>query len=62
MTISRPETHYTSVGDAQVAYQVLGDGPSDLLLFAGLGGHIELMWDDPLVLASIGGWLRCAAV
>ena len=47
MTISRPETHYTSVGDAQVAYQVLGDGPSDLLLFAGLGGHIELMWDDP---------------
>jgi pimeloyl-ACP methyl ester carboxylesterase len=48
VTISRPETHYTSVGDAQVAYQVLGDGPSDLLLFAGLGGHIELMWDDPV--------------
>ncbi|HWC37903.1 MAG TPA: adenylate/guanylate cyclase domain-containing protein [Acidimicrobiales bacterium] len=42
-----PETMYASVGDSQVAYQVLGDGPIDLLYFAGLGSHVELIWDYP---------------
>src|SRR5579863_2430135 len=45
--MSRPETRYVAVGDADVAYQVLGDGPSDLLLFIGLGSNIEIAWDDP---------------
>ncbi|HEX4864350.1 MAG TPA: alpha/beta fold hydrolase, partial [Acidimicrobiales bacterium] len=42
-----PETRYVSVGDADVAYQIVGDGPSDLLTFFGLGSHIELAWDYP---------------
>jgi class 3 adenylate cyclase/alpha-beta hydrolase superfamily lysophospholipase len=42
-----PETQYVSVGDADVAYQVLGDGPPDLLVFNGLGGHLELAWQVP---------------
>jgi class 3 adenylate cyclase/alpha-beta hydrolase superfamily lysophospholipase len=42
-----PETRYVSVGDADVAYQVLGDGPPDLLLFNGLGSHLELAWQVP---------------
>jgi class 3 adenylate cyclase len=45
--MDRPHTRYVAVGDADVAYQVLGDGPSDLLFFLGLGSHIELAWDDP---------------
>jgi class 3 adenylate cyclase len=45
--MKRPETKYVAVGDADVAYQVLGDGPSDLLFFVGLGSHIEMAWDDP---------------
>src|SRR5579863_1115926 len=45
--MSRPETRYVAVGDADVAYQVLGEGPSDLLLFIGLGSHVEMAWDDP---------------
>jgi class 3 adenylate cyclase len=36
-----------AVGDADVAYQVMGDGPTDLLFFIGLGSHIEMAWDDP---------------
>jgi class 3 adenylate cyclase/alpha-beta hydrolase superfamily lysophospholipase len=35
-----------AVGDADIAYQVRGDGPSDLLYFYGLGSHIEALWDD----------------
>jgi class 3 adenylate cyclase len=43
-----PDTHYAAVGDAQVAYQVVGEGPLDLLYFYGLGSHIELIWEWPL--------------
>jgi class 3 adenylate cyclase len=43
-----PETKYVAVGDADVAYQVVGDGPLDLLYFYGLGAHIEFFWDAPL--------------
>ena len=35
------------MGDSDVAYQVLGDGDVDVLLFYGLGSHIELMRVDP---------------
>jgi len=41
----RPETRYVSVEDADVAYQVVGSGPVDLLYCHGLGSHIELVWD-----------------
>jgi class 3 adenylate cyclase len=42
-----PETRYVAVGDADVAYQVVGDGPFDLLYCYGLGSHIEHCWDIP---------------
>jgi class 3 adenylate cyclase len=42
-----PETQFASVGDADVAYQVFGDGPVDLLYFFGLGSHVELDWEAP---------------
>jgi pimeloyl-ACP methyl ester carboxylesterase len=45
--MSRPDTKYVAVGDADVAYQVLGEEPSDLLFFIGLGSNIEMSWDDP---------------
>lgn len=42
-----PQTQYVSVGEADVAYQVVGDGPFDLLYCIGLGSHVELLWDLP---------------
>ena len=42
-----PETRYVAVGEADVAYQVVGDGPFDLLYFYGLGSHIEVFWYVP---------------
>jgi len=39
-----PETRYASAGDGQVAYQVLGDGPIDLVFSHGFC-HVDLMWD-----------------
>ena len=42
-----PKTRYTKSGDANLAYQVVGDGPIDLLYLAGWVTNIEAMWEDP---------------
>lgn len=42
-----PETRYTRSGDLNIAYQVVGDGPLDLLFVPGWVSNIELMWEDP---------------
>ncbi len=42
-----PPTHYAHSGDASIAYQVLGEGPLDLVVIAGPSSHLELMWDEP---------------
>jgi class 3 adenylate cyclase/pimeloyl-ACP methyl ester carboxylesterase len=42
--VETPETRYVTVGDAQVAYQVLGDGPVDLVFTHG-HCHLDLHWD-----------------
>jgi class 3 adenylate cyclase/alpha-beta hydrolase superfamily lysophospholipase len=46
--VDTPETRYVAVGDADVAYQVIGDGPNDLLLCFGIGSHIEILWEHPV--------------
>src|SRR5262249_55419147 len=46
-TMEAPDTQYVSVGDADVAYQVVGAGEIDLLYCYGLGSHIEMFWDVP---------------
>jgi class 3 adenylate cyclase/alpha-beta hydrolase superfamily lysophospholipase len=45
--MERPETRYVAVGDADVAYQVFGNGSFDLLYSYGLGSHLELFWELP---------------
>ena len=47
-----PTTKYATSGHLNIAYQVFGDGPRDLVYVPGWISNIELMWDDP-VLASI---------
>jgi class 3 adenylate cyclase len=41
----RPKTTYVKVGDARIAYQVIGDGPIDLLYMPSIGDCIDLRWD-----------------
>jgi class 3 adenylate cyclase len=44
---SRPETRYAWHGDDAIAYQVVGDGPADLVYLQGLVSNVELNWDHP---------------
>jgi class 3 adenylate cyclase/alpha-beta hydrolase superfamily lysophospholipase len=42
-----PQTRYVDVGGAEVAYQVVGEGPPDVVYVAGFS-HVDLRWDDPV--------------
>jgi hypothetical protein len=42
-----PETRYTRSGDVHIAYQVLGDGPPDLVFVGGFTNHCEHQWEEP---------------
>jgi class 3 adenylate cyclase len=42
-----PETRYAKSGDVHIAYQVVGDGPIDLVLIPGLFTHVEHQWEEP---------------
>jgi len=41
------ETRYAKSGDVSIAYQVVGDGPMDLVLVPGFVSHLELDWEEP---------------
>ena len=44
-----PEVRYASNGAVEIAYQVLGDGPVDLLYVPGWISHLDLYWEDPTI-------------
>ena len=41
------QTHYAKSGDVHIAYQVVGDGPIDLVFVMGWISHLEHLWDGP---------------
>jgi class 3 adenylate cyclase/pimeloyl-ACP methyl ester carboxylesterase len=42
-----PETYYAKRGDLQVAYQVFGNGPPDVLLIPNWFTNVEVSWEVP---------------
>jgi class 3 adenylate cyclase len=44
-----PETRYTKSGDVQIAYQVVGEGPPDLVFVPGWITNVDAIWDNSLV-------------
>ena len=40
----QPETRYTRSGDVHIAYQVMGEGPIDLVFVPGFVSHLEAGW------------------
>jgi class 3 adenylate cyclase/alpha-beta hydrolase superfamily lysophospholipase len=42
-----PETRFVDVGGAEVAYQVVGQGPPDVVYVPGFS-HVDLRWDNPV--------------
>jgi class 3 adenylate cyclase len=46
-----PPVRYVRNGDVSIAYQVVGEGPHDLLMIPGWISHLALDWEEPT-------WLR----
>jgi pimeloyl-ACP methyl ester carboxylesterase/class 3 adenylate cyclase len=44
-----PRTHYAKSGEVNIAYQVVGDGPLDLVFVPGFISHLDLQWADPRI-------------
>jgi pimeloyl-ACP methyl ester carboxylesterase/class 3 adenylate cyclase len=43
-----PDTHYAKAADGvHIAYQVVGDGPLDIVFVMGWVTNIEVMWEEP---------------
>ena len=50
----RPITRYAKSGDVNIAYQVVGEGPFDLVVVPGWISNVDFAWEDPLY----GDWVR----
>lgn len=56
-----PETHYTDCDGVNIAYQVVGEGPIDLVLVPGWVSNIEIFWEEPRMnrfLRRLAGFAR----
>ena len=49
-----PETGYARSGKANIAYQVVGDGPLDLVYVPGWVSNVELAWEEPALASFLG--------
>jgi pimeloyl-ACP methyl ester carboxylesterase len=47
VSVAVPETRYTRSGDVHIAYQVVGDGPRDLVYVPGFVSNVEATWRGP---------------
>ena len=57
-----PDVRYAWSGDVAIAYQVVGDGPVDLVFVRGFVGDLLSAWDQPLLLRHILGLASFARV
>jgi pimeloyl-ACP methyl ester carboxylesterase len=47
--LAAPIVKYAKSGDVNIAYQVVGEGPFDLVFVPGFTSHLDLNWEPPLV-------------
>jgi pimeloyl-ACP methyl ester carboxylesterase/class 3 adenylate cyclase len=55
------ETRYARSGDVNIAYQVTGNGPFDVVYVPGFVSHVELAWEVPAIAAffdALSGFCR----
>jgi pimeloyl-ACP methyl ester carboxylesterase len=45
--VTPPRTRYAKSGDIRIAYQVVGNGPIDLVFVPGFISNLEVHWEDP---------------
>src|ERR1700752_1438009 len=51
----QPDPRYADSGGVNIAYQVLGDGPRDLVHVPGWVSNIEVYWEEPALARFLNG-------
>ncbi len=49
----KPKTNYTKSGNFNIAYQVIGEGPVDIIYIPGWVSNIDMMWAEPRLAAFL---------
>src|SRR5512138_3139763 len=57
-----PEVRYARSGEMAIAYQVFGDGPTDLLFARGFAGDLLTSWEQPLFVRQLEAFGRIGRV
>ena len=57
-----PRTFYARSGEVDLAYQVIGDGPRDVVLVLDWASHLEVAWEQVFVEEFVSGLARFARV
>jgi Resolvase, N terminal domain len=52
----QPDTRYARSGDVNIAYQVLGEGPRDLVYVPGWVSNIDVYWEGPELARFLTTW------
>ena len=50
-----PDVAYARSGDVAVAYQVVGEGPTDIVFVRGITGDLLSTWEQPLLVRHVQG-------
>ena len=50
-----PDVSYARSGDVAIAYQVVGEGPTDIVFVRGITGDLLSTWEQPLLVRHVEG-------
>jgi class 3 adenylate cyclase len=54
-SVEIPDVQYARSGDVSIAYQVVGEGPIDLVFFRSMAGDLLSTWDQPRLVRHVEG-------
>jgi len=60
--VAAPTTRYARSGEVHLAYQVIGDGPRDVVLSLDWASHLEVLWEQPFVQDLVSSLARYSRV
>jgi len=58
--VTRPETRFAWNGDVSLAYQIVGDGETDLVYLQGYCSNVDMNWESPYLSRFLRGLARHA--
>jgi len=53
--VTPPDVSYARSGDVAIAYQVVGEGPTDIVFVRGITGDLLSTWEQPLLVRHVEG-------